>query len=217
MEIILLERVRKLGQIGDTVTVKDGYARNFLLPRKKALRSNKANREYFETRRVEIEARNLEARKEAEIVATKLDGVSAILIRQAGESGNLYGSVSARDIAIILGEQDFRVDRAQVILDHAIKFLGLYSIQIKLHAEVVTSVNINVARSTEEAEIQVKGMAAKSAEENLDVSVEDYFENEEDSDNATLLGETENAEEETGNAPSDNMVAAAASPAEDNA
>jgi len=217
MEIILLERVRKLGQIGDTVTVKDGYARNFLLPRKKALRSNKANREYFETRRVEIEARNLEARKEAEIVATKLDGVSAILIRQAGESGNLYGSVSARDISTILGEQDFRVDRAQVILDHAIKFLGLYSIQIKLHAEVVASVNINVARSAEEAEIQVKGMAAKSAEENLDVSVEDYFENEEDSDNAALLGETDNAEEETDNAPSDNMVAAAASPAEDNA
>jgi len=196
MEIILLERVRKLGQIGDTVTVKDGYARNFLLPQKKALRSTKANREYFETQRIEIEARNLEARKEAESIAAKIEGISAILIRQAGESGNLYGSVSARDIAVSLAEQDFKVDRSQVILGHAIKFLGIYSIEIKLHAEVLSVIEINVARSAEEAEMQVKGMEARAAEENLDVSVEDYFENEEDSEAALAAGDDAEGEEE---------------------
>lgn len=187
MEIILLERVRKLGQIGDTVTVKDGYARNFLLPQKKALRSNKANRAFFETQRVEIETRNLEARTEAEAVAVKLEGVSAVLIRQAGESGNLYGSVSARDIAVALGEQDLKIDRSQVILGHAIKVLGIYEIQLKLHAEVFTTIKINVARSAEEAEMQAQGLDAKAAEEDLDVSVEDYFENEEDSEAAIAV------------------------------
>ncbi|MCK5423889.1 MAG: 50S ribosomal protein L9 [Emcibacter sp.] len=196
MEIILLERVRKLGQIGDTVTVKDGYARNFLLPQKKALRSNKANRAFFETQRVEIETRNLEAKSEAEAVATKLEGVSAVLIRQAGESGNLYGSVSARDIAVALGEQDLKIDRAQVILDHAIKVLGIYSIELKLHAEVFTKIEINVARSAEEAEMQAKGLDAKAAEENLDVSVEDYFENEEDSEAAIAADSEEDEAEE---------------------
>ena len=196
MEIILLERVRKLGQIGDTVTVKDGYARNFLLPQKKALRSNKANRAFFETQRVEIETRNLEAKSEAEAVATKLEGVSAVLIRQAGESGNLYGSVSARDIAVALGEQDLKIDRAQGILDHAIKVLGIYSIELKLHAEVFTKIEINVARSAEEAEMQAKGLDAKAAEENLDVSVEDYFENEEDSEAAIAADSEEDEAEE---------------------
>lgn len=196
MEIILLERVRKLGQIGDTVTVKDGYARNFLLPQKKALRSNKANRAFFETQRVEIETRNLEAKSEAEAVAVKLEGVSAVLIRQAGESGNLYGSVSARDIAVALGEQDLKIDRAQVILDHAIKVLGIYSIELKLHAEVFTKIEINVARSAEEAEMQAQGLDAKAAEEDLDVSVEDYFENEEDSEAAIAADSEEEAEAE---------------------
>lgn len=184
MEIILLERVRKLGQIGDVVTVKNGYARNFLLPQKKALRSTKANREYFESQRVEIETRNLEAKTEAEKVAVKLEGVSAIIIRQAGESGNLYGSVTARDIAIALGEQDLKVARSQVIMEHAIKFLGIYTIQIKLHAEVFAGIEINIARSAEEAEMQAQGLDAKAAEEDLDVSVEDYFEHEEDSEAA---------------------------------
>lgn len=191
MEIILLERIRKLGQIGDIVTVKDGFARNYLLPQKKALRSTKVNREYFENERSQIEARNLEAKKEAEAVAVKLDGASAIVIRQAGESGNLYGSVSARDIADALDEQKLKVDRTQVVLDHAIKVLGIYSIQVKLHAEVFAKVDINVARSAEEAEMQVKGLEAKAAEEDLEVSVEDYFDNVEDSIAAT----TDEAEE----------------------
>lgn len=184
MEIILLERVRKLGQIGDVVTVKNGYARNFLLPQKKALRSTRANLAFFESQRTEIETRNLEAKTEAEAVSAKLGGVSAIIIRQAGESGNLYGSVSARDIAAALDEQDLKVSRAQVIMNHAIKFLGIYTIQIKLHAEVFAAIEINIARSIEEAAMQAQGLDAKAAEEDLDVSVEDYFENEEDSESA---------------------------------
>ncbi|MCF8473675.1 MAG: 50S ribosomal protein L9 [Emcibacter sp.] len=186
MEIILLERVRKLGQIGDVVTVKDGYARNFLLPQKKALRSTKANREYFELQRIDIETRNLEGKKDAESAATKLKGASAVIIRQAGESNNLYGSVSARDIATALSEQKFKIDRTQVILDHAIKYLGIYNIQIKLHAEVMSVIEINVARSAAEAEMQAKGLSAKMIEEELDVSVEDYFESDvaEDSDDS---------------------------------
>ncbi len=196
MEIILLERVRKLGQIGDVVTVKDGYARNFLLPEKKALRSTKANKAYFETQRVTIEARNLEAKVEAETVASKLDGASAILIRQAGESGNLYGSVSARDIAVSLNEQDLKIDRSQVVLDHAVKYLGIYTIQIKLHAEVMANISINVARSLAEAEMQTKGLEAKTAEDELNVSVEDYFENEEDAEDALTADSEEETSEE---------------------
>ena len=195
MEIILLERVRKLGQIGDIVTVKDGYARNFLLPQKKALRSNKANKAYFETQRVQIETQNLEAKNEAEAVAGKMEGVSAILIRQAGESGNLYGSVTARDIATALNEQDMKVGRSQVVMEHAIKYLGIYSIQIKLHAEVYVGIEINIARSVEEAEMQAKGLDAKTAEENLDVSVEDYFENDEDSEAAIAADSDEETTE----------------------
>lgn len=195
MEIILLERVRKLGQIGDIVTVKDGYARNFLLPQKKALRSNKANKVYFETQRVQIETQNLEAKSEAETVAGKMEGISAILIRQAGEAGNLYGSVTARDIAAALSEQDLKVNRSQVIMEHSIKYLGIYTIQIKLHAEVYSGVEINIARSTEEAEMQAKGLDAKTAEENLDVSVEDYFENDEDSEAAIAADSDEETTE----------------------
>ncbi|PHZ86086.1 50S ribosomal protein L9 [Paremcibacter congregatus] len=194
MEIILLERVRKLGQIGDIVTVKDGFARNFLLPQKKALRSNKANRDLFEGQRAEIEARNLEAKSEAEAVAVKLEGASAVLIRQAGESGNLYGSVSARDISGVFAEQDLKIARTQVVMDHAIKYLGIYDIELKLHAEVSATVKVNVARSAEEAEMQEKGLDAKAAEEAEDISVEDYFEKEEDLE--AVLTDDE-AEEET--------------------
>jgi len=206
MEIILLERVRKLGQIGDIVTVKDGYARNFLLPKKKALRSTKANRDYFETQRSGIETRNLEAKNEAEAVAAKLDGVSAILIRQAGESGNLYGSVSARDISTALEGQDHKIDRSQVILEHAIKYLGIYNIQIKLHAEVTASIGINIARSAEEAGMQARGLDAKTAEEQLDISVEDYFENEEDSEAALSAGEEEDETPEVTDEVTDEAV-----------
>ncbi|MBL4801883.1 MAG: 50S ribosomal protein L9 [Emcibacter sp.] len=196
MEIILLERVRKLGQIGDIVTVKDGYARNFLLPQKKALRSNKANKAYFETQRAQIETRNLEAKTEAESVSVTMDGVSAILIRQAGEAGNLYGSVTSRDIAAALDEQDLKVNRSQVIMEHSIKYLGIYTIQLKLHAEVQVGIQINIARSVEEAEMQAAGLDAKTAEEDLDISVEDYFENEEDSEAAIAVDSEEATEEE---------------------
>ena len=194
MEIILLERVDSLGAMGDVVKVKPGYARNFLLPQKKALRSNKANRDLFEGQRAEIEARNLEAKSEAEAVAAKLEGASAVLIRQAGESGNLYGSVSARDISGVFAEQDLKIARTQVVMDHAIKYLGIYDIELKLHAEVSATVKVNVARSAEEAEMQEKGLDAKAAEEAEDISVEDYFEKEEDLE--AVLTDDE-AEEET--------------------
>lgn len=196
MEIILLERVGKLGQIGDVVTVKTGYARNYLLPQKKALRSNKANLAIFEAQRTEIEANNLEAKTEAEAVAAKMANVSAVIIRQAGESGNLYGSVSSRDVVLAVEEQGFKIARSQVVLDHSIKTLGIYSVAVKLHAEVRITVSINVARSAEEAVMQVKGVDAKTAEaEAEDISVEDYFENEDDAAAATASDEEETSEE----------------------
>lgn len=196
MEIILLERVGKLGQIGDVVTVKTGYARNYLLPQKKALRSNKANLAIFEAQRTEIEANNLEAKTEAEAVAAKMANVSAVIIRQAGESGNLYGSVSSRDVVLAIEEQGFKIARSQVVLDHSIKTLGIYSVAVKLHAEVRITVSINVARSAEEAVMQVKGVDAKTAEaEAEDISVEDYFENEDDAAAANASDEEETSEE----------------------
>lgn len=197
MEIILLERVGKLGQIGDVVNVKNGYARNFLLPQKKALRATKANMAVFEAQRKEIEANNLKAKTEAESVAAKMDDVSVILIRQAGESGQLFGSVSARDIAGALEEAGYKVDKGQVVLDRAIKTLGLNAIAVRLHAEVDVTVTVNVARSVEEAEIQAAGgdVDAKEAEEEF--AVEDFFENEEDAEAAANADAEEEAEEET--------------------
>lgn len=157
MEVILLERVGRLGQMGDVVKVKDGYARNFLLPRGKALRANKANRELFETQRVQLEARNLELRAEAAKVAEKLDGQSFIVVRQAGEMGQLYGSVSTRDIADLLTAGGFTVERNQVALNAPIKAIGLHTVAIHLHPEVESKVTINIARSAEEAERQGRG------------------------------------------------------------
>jgi len=170
MQVILLERIGRLGQMGDVVTVKDGYARNFLLPQGKALRATKANRERFESQRAQLEAHNLERKSEAEAVATKLDGQSFIIIRQAGESGQLYGSVSTRDIAGAVSEGGFTIERRQVMLDRPIKSLGLHDIRIALHAEVTPHVAINVARSEEEAARQargeqVTGRAMEAAEE----------------------------------------------------
>jgi large subunit ribosomal protein L9 len=157
MEIILLERVAKLGQIGDIVRVRDGFARNFLLPRKKALRATEVNKKRFETQRGEIEARNLELKTEAKAVGEKLAGQSVVLIRQAGESGQLYGSVSTRDIAEALGKSQFNVSRDQVVLNTPIKALGLHNVPIRLHPEVEVKITANVARSADEAERQARG------------------------------------------------------------
>jgi len=210
MEIILLERIGKLGQIGDVVSVKTGYARNYLLPQKKALRSNKANLAIFEAQRNEIEANNLEAKKEAEAVAAKMTDVSAIVIRQAGESGNLYGSVTTRDVVESVEEQGYKINRNQVVLDHAIKTLGIYEIAVKLHAEVIVTVKINVARSAEEAEMQAKGVDAKAAEaEAEDISVEDYFEHEEDAAAAVSSDEEETTEEAASEEAADETAAEA--------
>lgn len=154
MEVILLERIERLGQMGDVVQVKPGYARNYLLPKRKALRATKDNMAQFESQRVQLETRNLELRKEAEKVSGKIDGVKIVIIRQAGESGQLYGSVSARDIAMSLTEEGFSVDKSQVAIDRPIKTLGLFGVRIGLHPEVFSSVTVNVARSDLEAEMQ---------------------------------------------------------------
>lgn len=157
MQVILLERIGRLGQMGDVVTVKDGFARNYLLPQGKALRATEANRKRFERERAQLEARDLELKSEAQAVAAKLDGQSFIVIRQAGESGQLYGSVSTRDIATAVSEGGFSIERRQVMLDRPIKALGLHEIRISLHAEVAPQVIINVARSPDEAVRQARG------------------------------------------------------------
>ena len=157
MQVILLERVAKLGQMGETVRVKDGFARNFLLPRGKALRATEGNKKKFEGQRVQLEARNLELKKEAATVSEKLDGQSFTIIRQAGETGQLYGSVSARDIAELITAGGFSAHRNQVTLLHPIKTLGLHKTPIHLHPEIEAHVTINVARSVEQAERQAKG------------------------------------------------------------
>jgi large subunit ribosomal protein L9 len=156
MDVILLERVHNLGQIGDVVKVKAGFARNFLLPQRKALRATEANRTKFESQRAQIEASNLEKRGEAEKIRGKIEGLKVVLIRQAGETGQLFGSVNARDIADAVTAAGFTVDRRQVILDRPIKTLGLHPVRVALHPEVIVSVTANVAKSTEEAEAQEK-------------------------------------------------------------
>jgi large subunit ribosomal protein L9 len=157
MQVILLERIGRLGQMGDVVTVKDGYARNFLLPQKKALRATEENLKRFESNRAQLEARNLELKKEAEAVAAKLDGQSFTAIRQAGDTGQLYGSVTTRDIVEIVTAGGFTIDRRQVVLDKPIKTLGIHSTRIALHPEVIVGVALNVARTEDEAERQARG------------------------------------------------------------
>ena len=157
IEVILLQRVEKLGQMGDTVKVKPGYARNFLLPQKKALRASKANKAEFETQRVQLEAINLQRREEAQQVAKKIGNLSVVVIRQAGEAGSLYGSVSARDIADAAGAAGLTLTRQQIVLEHPIKMLGLSKVRAVLHPEVSIPVTVNVARSPEEAEKQARG------------------------------------------------------------
>jgi large subunit ribosomal protein L9 len=158
IELILLERVENLGQMGQVVKVRPGFARNFLLPQKKALRATKDNRAYFETQRAQLEAQNLKRKGEAEQVAAKLDGTHVVIIRQAGESGQLYGSVSARDIAEAVTTAGFTIARSQVVLDRPIKSLGLYKTRIILHPEVSVAVTANIAQSTEEAAMQEQGV-----------------------------------------------------------
>jgi large subunit ribosomal protein L9 len=157
MEVILLERIGRLGHIGDTVRVKDGFARNYLLPRHKALRANKANKERFERERTQIEARNLELRAQSETVAETLNGQSFVVVRQSGESGQLYGSVSSRDIAELVEAAGFAVTRTQVVLDTPIKTIGIHTVTIALHPEVSSKITVNVARSIDEAERQARG------------------------------------------------------------
>ncbi|MEQ1938537.1 50S ribosomal protein L9 [Mesorhizobium sp. CN5-321] len=164
MEVILLERISRLGQMGDTVKVKDGYARNFLLPKGKALRANDANTKKFEGQRAQLEARNLERKSEAQQVADQLDGKSFIVVRSAGETGQLYGSVSTRDIADLLTAEGFSVARNQVELNHPIKTIGLTNVAIALHPEVEVTVTLNIARSADEAERQAQGETLTTAE-----------------------------------------------------
>jgi large subunit ribosomal protein L9 len=157
MKVVLLERVERLGAIGDVVTVKDGFARNFLLPRQKALRASASNLKVFEAERAQIEARNADARAAAERVGARLEGEAYILIRQAGESGQLYGSVSGRDVADAINEAGNRVERSQVVLDRPIKSVGVHDVKLRLHPEVTVTVQVNVARSVDEAERQARG------------------------------------------------------------
>ena len=164
MKVILLERVERLGALGDVVTVKDGFARNFLLPQGKALRANETNKKKFEGQRSQLEARNLERKSEAGQVAEKLDGKSFIAVRSAGETGQLYGSVSTRDIADLLIAEGFTVNRNQILLNQPIKTIGLTNVAIALHPEVEVTVTLNIARSEEEAERQSKGETLTTAE-----------------------------------------------------
>ena len=157
MQVILLERIGRLGQMGNVINVRDGFARNFLLPQGKALRATKANRERFENERAQLEARNLELKSEASAVAEKLQGQSFTILRQAGDSGQLYGSVTTRDISAAVTDGGFSIERRQVMLDRPIKTLGLHDVRIGLHAEVGLHVVINVARSQEEAARQARG------------------------------------------------------------
>ncbi len=160
IEVILMERIERLGSMGDVVKVKPGFARNFLLPQKKALRATKANRELFEKQRVELEAKNAARRAEAETVGAKMDGVKVVIIRQASEMGMLFGSVTARDVAEAAKEAGYSVERAMVQIDTPIKMLGLFPVKVKLHPEVIAKVTVNVARSADEAIIQAEKGAA---------------------------------------------------------
>lgn len=174
MEIILIERMANLGNIGDKVKVKDGYARNYLLPQKKALRATKSNLEYFEAKRADIEARNAESRTEAEKVAKGLDKVSVVLIRQASDDGRLYGSVTSRDVAVALQEKKHAVDRKHVELGAVIKEVGIYSVKVVLHPEVVVEVKVNVARSQSEAEVAAREAVAPKKKTKTE-ALEDTF------------------------------------------
>ncbi len=172
MDVVLLERVAKLGQMGEVVKVKDGYARNFLLPQGKALRATDANLKRFETERAQLEVRNLELKSEAEKVAGKLTGQSFIVIRSASDGGALYGSVTTRDIADAATDGGFSLDRRQVTLDQPIKELGVHRVSVVLHPEVEAEIQVNVARSQEEAQIQASGKSIQDIQAEADAAAE---------------------------------------------
>jgi large subunit ribosomal protein L9 len=172
VQLILLQRVEKLGQMGDVVKVKPGYARNFLLPQKRAIRANKLNIEKFEAQRAQLEAQNLKRREEAERVAERVGGLKVTIIRQAGESGSLYGSVTSRDIADACADAGLSINRSQVILNYPIKTLGLTKVHVVLHPEVGIDIVANVARSVEEAEKQARGEAVGLAAEEAEAALE---------------------------------------------
>ena len=179
MQVILLQRVAKLGQMGEVVNVKDGYARNFLLPQGKALRANAGNIASFEAKKAQLEAHNLETRKEAEVVGAQLDGKTYVIIRSASDSGALYGSVTTRDAADAATDGGITVARAQIVLDRPIKELGLHTVSAVLHPEVVVKFNLNIARSVEEAELQASGKSiqelAAEAEAEADFEIANLF------------------------------------------
>ena len=201
MEVILLERVAKLGQMGEVVSVKEGYARNFLLPQRKALRASKANIAYFEDQKAQLEARNLDSRKEAESLAGKLDGEQFVVIRSASDSGALYGSVTTRDAADAATEAGYSVDRKQIVLNAPIKELGLHKVTVVLHPEVSAEIALNVARSPEEAELQASGKSIQelAAEEEAEAEFEiaELF----DDIGAAQLDEMESEDEQQAGAP----------------
>jgi large subunit ribosomal protein L9 len=172
MEVVLLERVAKLGQMGEVVNVKQGYARNFLLPQGKALRATPANMKRFEGERAQLEARNLELKSEAAKVAEKLDGQSFVVIRSASDGGALYGSVNTRDIADAATEAGFSLDRRQVVLNQPIKELGLHDLEVHLHPEVTATITVNVARSVEEAAMQASGKSIQQLQAEADAEAE---------------------------------------------
>ncbi len=198
MEVILLERIEKLGQMGDIVNVKPGFARNYLLPREKALRATDANKKRFEGQRAQLEAENLKLREEADAVAKKMEGLSVILTRQAGEAGHLYGSVNARDIAASISAAGFTVSRNQINLADPIKTLGLFDLTVNLHPEVSTTVTANVARTMEEAETQAETGRAVVGEDEDETPYEMeavFDENAEEAGDADEAGEEAPAEE----------------------
>ena len=208
MEVILLERIEKLGQMGDVVRVKPGFARNYLLPQRKALRATKANMEVFESQRAQLEADNLKRKQEAESVAGKVEGMTVIMIRQAGDTGQLYGSVSARDIADALTEAGATVGRSQVLLNNPIKVIGLHSVEVRLHPEVTVTIHANVARSDSEAEAQEKTghevtveeqhAVAEAAEEQVLAAVEELEAAEEEAETAEDAAESAEPSESEG-------------------
>jgi len=204
MQVILLERVAKLGQMGDVVSVKDGYARNYLLPQGKALRANEANIKAFEEQKAQLEARNLETKKEADALAEKLGGQQFVVIRSASDTGALYGSVNTRDAAEAATEAGFSVDRKQIILNRPIKELGLHTVTVRLHPEVEVEIVLNVARSPEEAELQASGKSiqelAAEAEAEAEFEIAELFDDigaaQIDEEVLAVVGEGEAATEE---------------------
>ena len=205
MQVILLERVAKLGQMGEVVEVKPGYARNYLLPQGKALTASAANIASFESQKAQLEARNLETKKEAEALAQKLDGQQFVVIRSASDGGNLYGSVTTRDAAMVATEEGYTVDKKQVLIRQPIKTLGLHEVEVHLHPEVMVVINLNVARSPEEAELQASGKTiqelAAEEEAEADFEIAELFDDigaatDEDHDLAVAVDESGEDEEQ---------------------